>query len=139
MSIQETTTTTITITWLPPIASIGNSIASYILIFTDELTGSTSNHTAVSTTYTFSGLEEYHNYSCQVKAVSRYGPISVLTAVVIATTLEGGRDNINLHFLEQYSHGIFVTFFTHLSMFIIMQIFVAIKGLRLTILLASHW
>ena len=136
MSIQETTTTTITITWLPPIASIGNSIASYILILTDELTGSTSNHTAVSTTHTFSGLEEYRNYSCQVKAVSRYGPISVLTAVVLATTLEAGHKS---SLLEQYSHGIFVTFFTHLSMFIIMQIFEAIKGLRLTILLASHW
>ena len=90
VSVQQTTTTTITITWLPPIASIGNTIASYILILTDELTGSTTNRTTVSTTYTFTGLEEYRNYSCQVRAVSRYGPTSVLTATVITTTLETG-------------------------------------------------
>jgi len=60
-------------------------------MLTDDLTESAINVTTTSTSYTFSGLQEYRNYSCQVYAVSRYGPISFHTAVVRTTTLETGK------------------------------------------------
>ncbi len=83
-------TTTITIIWLAPIASIGNRISSYTLFLTE--TGGTTVTVSVSgTSYTFSGLQEYRTYSCVLTAVSIYGPISVATAAVITTTLQAGQ------------------------------------------------
>ena len=90
VSVQVTTTTTFSVTWLAPTASTANRISSYILMLTDELTGSAINVTTTSTSYTFSGLQEYRNYSCLVYSVSRYGPISLSTITVRTTTLEAG-------------------------------------------------
>lgn len=79
-------TTTITITWLAPAASVGNRISHYSLVLTG---GATITVSASGTSYTFTGLQEYTRYSCVITAVNIYGLISVPSAAASTTTLEG--------------------------------------------------
>ena len=90
-SVQVTSigTTTITITWNAPVASVGNNISMYVLNLT-ESGGATITQSVTGTSYTFTGLQEYRTYSCVITAVSFYGPISVATPAVYATTQQAG-------------------------------------------------
>ncbi len=88
MRVLSVTATTFTVTWLAPVASTVNRISNYVLTLVDEFSRTSINITTTSTSHTFAGLQEYRNYSYLVYAASRYGPISVSTASLTATTLE---------------------------------------------------
>ena len=82
--------TSVTISWQapPPVSTV--TIASYRLVVSETQFG-LNNSVASSTTtsYTFTGLEEYNNYTCSVVAVSTYDVISTETAISF-TTPQGG-------------------------------------------------
>lgn len=86
VSVTSVGTTTITIMWVAPSAS--NNISTYSLVLTEN-GGSTITVSAPggTTSYNFTGVEEYRVYFCMITAVSIYGPVSVTTTPVSVTTL----------------------------------------------------
>ena len=92
MGVQVTTigTTTITIIWVAPTASIANRISTYILVLSETGGSFSITQSVTGTSFTFTGLQEYRIYSCVITAVSLYGPISTTTVPVSAITLEAG-------------------------------------------------
>ena len=88
--------TSVNISWQapPPVSTI--TIASYRLVVSETEFG--LNDTVASSTatsYTFTGLEEYNNYTCSVVAVSTYDGVSNET-VISFTTPEGGIDCLSV-------------------------------------------
>lgn len=89
------TATSITFTWQAPIPPVNNplsAIISYQLILTEERYGLPDvviNVTNMS--YTFSGLEEFNIYSCEVAATNGVGRGSFSSSVNL-TTLEAGNN-----------------------------------------------
>ena len=79
-----------TISWQAPPPDPTVTIASYRLVVSETQFG-LNNSVASSTTtsYTFTGLEEYNNYTCSVVAVSTHGGVSNET-VISFTTSQGG-------------------------------------------------
>ncbi len=90
-SVQITAieTSNMTITWVAPTPSIINRISTYNLVLT-ERDGTTITVSTPSTSYTFTGLEEYRIYTCVITSVSIYGPVSVETPPVSNRTLQTG-------------------------------------------------
>lgn len=87
--VTSTGATSFTVMWVAP--SPSNNISSYSLFLTES--GGTTVTVSVpsgSTSYNFTGLEEYRTYSCMITAVSIYGPVSVATVSVSTTTLQAG-------------------------------------------------
>ena len=95
-----------TISWQAPPPDPTVTITSYRLVVSETEFG--LNDTVASTTmisYTFTGLEEYNNYTCSVVAVSTYGGVSNETLISF-TTPQGGIDclsvvsNLNTSFIS---------------------------------------
>ena len=83
--------TSVTISWQAPPPDPTVTIASYRLVVSDTQFG--LNDTVASSTtnsYTFTGLEEYNNYTCSVFSVSADGVSNETT--IPFTTPEGGTD-----------------------------------------------
>ena len=93
-----------TISWQAPPPDPTVTIASYRLVVSETEFG--LNDTVAFTTmtsYTFTGLEEYNNYTCSVVAVSTYGGVSNET-VIPFTTSQGGT-----YLLGQYLYNTVVS------------------------------
>ena len=87
VSIVFTGATVITLTWVEP--SQMNNISSYnLLLFESGGSNITISVPSGTTSYNFTGLEEYRDYSCVIIAVSIYGPSSVATIPVTTQTLQ---------------------------------------------------
>lgn len=82
-------TTTANISWNPPnSAKLNGIVIYYTVMLTDLMFGSLDSiYNTTLTTFSFTGLEEYARYACQVAAatVAGLGPIS---APVRFTTFE---------------------------------------------------
>ena len=95
--------TSVTISWQapPPVSTI--TIASYRLVVSENRFGLNDTVASSTTTsYTFTGLEEYNNYTCSVLAISTYDVVSIET-VISFTTPQGGRDCLSVVLLYVYS------------------------------------
>ena len=96
-----------TISWQPPPPDPTITIASYRLVVSDTQFGLNDTIASSTTTsYTFTELEEYNNYTCSVVAVSTDGAVSNET-VISFTTSQGGSSCLSLVFVCQKS---FVSF-----------------------------
>lgn len=94
MQVTSVETTSITITWVAPAITLANRISYYNVLLTEsEENGTNFTQAVTGTSYTFTGLQEYTNYTYVITAVSIYGPVSVATAPVTETTLESGMYN----------------------------------------------
>ena len=98
--------TSVTISWQAPPPDPTVTIASYRLVVSETEFGLNDTvASATMTSYTFTGLEEYNNYTCSVVAVSTYGAVSNET-VISFTTPQGGIDclsvvsNLNTSFIS---------------------------------------
>ena len=90
--------TSVTISWQAPPPDPTVTITSYRLVVSETEFG--LNDTVASTTmtsYTFTGLEEYNNYTCSVVSISTYDVVSIET-VISFTTSQGGRDCLSVVF-----------------------------------------
>ena len=86
--------TSVNISWQapPPVSTI--TIASYRLVVSENQFGLNDTIASSTTTsYTFTGLEEYNSYTCSVVAVSTYGVISSVTAISFTTPQEGTNEH----------------------------------------------
>ena len=97
LSVQVTsvTTTTASITWSAPPFDPMNLIAFYNLTVSEDTFGLPDieiMHTGLTFQYTFTGLEEYVNYTCDVISVGVFGTFSA-PASANFTTLEAGKFN----------------------------------------------
>ena len=88
--------TSVTISWQAPPFDPTITIASYRLVVSETEFGLNDTVASSTTTsYTFTGLEEYNNYTCSVVAVSTYDGVSNET-VISFTTPQGGIDCLSL-------------------------------------------
>ena len=86
--------TSVTISWQAPPPDPAITIASYRLVVSEDQFGlNDSVASSTTTSYTFTGLEEYNNYTCSVVAVSTHGGVSNET-VISFTTSQGGSSSI---------------------------------------------
>ena len=84
--------TSVTISWQAPPSVSTVTITSYRLVVSENQFGLNDTVASSTTTsYTFTGLEEYNNYTCSVVAVSTYDVISIET-VISFTTPQGGSE-----------------------------------------------
>ena len=95
LSVQVTsiTTTTASITWSAPPFDPTNLIAFYNLTVGEDTFGLPDieiMYTGLTYQYTFTGLEEYVNYTCDVISVGVFGTFSA-PASTNFTTLEAGK------------------------------------------------
>ena len=91
-----------TISWQapPPVSTI--TIASYRLVVSETEFGLNDTVASSTTTsYTFTRLEEYNNYTCSLVSISTYDVISIET-VISFTTPQGGRDSLSVESLYVY-------------------------------------
>ena len=101
--------TLVTISWQAPPPDPTVTIASYRLVVSETQFGlNDSVASSTTTSYTFTGLEEYNNYTCSVVAVSTYGGVSNET-VISFTTSQGGSSCLTLVFVCQKSFVFFPT------------------------------
>ena len=94
--------TSVTISWQapPPVSTI--TIASYRLVVSETEFGLNDTVASSTTTsYTFTRLEEYNNYTCSLVSISTYDVISIET-VISFTTPQGGRDSLSVESLYVY-------------------------------------
>ena len=100
LQVVDRSPNALTISWQAPAPDLKNNISSYILFFADQLTGRTSKNMTSSVVYTFSDLEEFHNYSLQVVSTNIFGIHSNLSVPLVSTTLEAGEPVANLSALS---------------------------------------
>ena len=101
--------TSVTISWQAPPPDPTVTVASYRLVVSEDQFGlNDSVASSTTTSYTFTGLEEYNNYTCSVVAVSTYGGVSNET-VISFTTSQGGSSCLSLLFVCQKSFVFFPT------------------------------
>lgn len=85
-------TTSATVTWTAPSYQSNNRITYFVLILADLKFGFPSINITVSSTtlsYTFTGLEEFGSYGCDVLSVSEYGLFSISISTTINTLATG--------------------------------------------------
>ena len=95
LQLISVTTTTATITWSAPPFDPTNAIAFYNLTVSEDTFGLpnievTSSLSGWSFQYTFTELEEYVNYTCDVISVGVFGTFSFPESINF-TTLEAGK------------------------------------------------
>ena len=96
--------TSVTISWQAPPFDPTITIASYRLVVSETEFGLNDTVASSTTTsYTFTGLEEYNNYTCSVVAVSTYDGVSNETMISF-TTSQGGT-----YLLGQYLYNTVVS------------------------------
>ena len=79
--------TSVTISWQAPPPDPTITIASYGLVVSDTEFGLNDTVASSTTTsYTFTGLEEYNNYTCSVLAISTDGAASNETVISFTTS-----------------------------------------------------
>ena len=84
------------ISWQAPNSDPTITIASYRLVVSETEFGLNDTVASSTTTsYTFTGLEEYDNYTCSVLAISTDGVASNET-VISFTTSQGGTDCLSV-------------------------------------------
>ena len=88
--------TSVTISWQAPPPDPTITTASYRLVSDTEFDLNDTVASSSTTSYTFTGLEEYNNYTCSVVAVSTYGAVSNET-VISFTTSQGGTDCLSVY------------------------------------------
>lgn len=93
VEVTSVTTTTVSITWSAPPFDPANLIAFYNLTVSEDTFGLPDivvMYTGLTFQYTFTGLEEYVNYTCNVISVGVFGTFSD-PASANFTTLEAGK------------------------------------------------
>ena len=94
VQISSSGTTTATFMWQAPVVNSQNQlnvIISYVVLLTQEqLNISERIVNITSTSYSFTSLEEFTTYSCQVAAVSGKG-VGMFSSLVNFTTEEAGK------------------------------------------------
>ena len=84
-----------TISWQAPPPDPTVTVASYRLVVSETQFGlNDSVASSTTTSYTFTELEEYNNYTCSVVAVSTYGGVSNETEIYF-TTSQGGTHSLS--------------------------------------------
>lgn len=96
--VMTTGTTTANITWAPPDPNLQNGvIIYYTLILTDLMFGMPERvHNTTSTSFSFTGLEEYTRYGCKVAAAT-IGGLGPFSTPVRFTTFEDSK-NVIAHY-----------------------------------------
>ena len=93
VEVTSITTTAVSITWSAPPFDPANLIAFYNLTVSEDTFGLPDievMYTGLTFQYTFTGLEEYVNYTCNVISVGVFGTFSD-PASANFTTLEAGK------------------------------------------------
>ena len=114
LQVTSVTTTTATVTWSAPPFDPQNLVAFYNLTVSEDTFGLPDVEvmfTGATFRYTFSGLEEYVNYTCDVISVGVFGTYSI-PASTDFTTLEASKEIVDTSWLVSYCPKLVLNKFT---------------------------